>query len=152
LKIQILIKFKFIIEKFLSVFKGQTDNTLIQFIRYTFVGGSSFLVDFGALYIFTEYFHFYYLYSAGLSFILGLITNYFLSVSWVFNNRVIKNKFLEFLFFSIIGLIGLGLNELFIWLLTDLMMIHYLISKIITTFIVYFWNFFARKIVLFNKK
>ncbi len=32
------------------------------------------------------------------------------------------------------------------------LLIYYLLSKIITTIIVYFWNFFARKIILFNKE
>ncbi|MDR3665986.1 MAG: GtrA family protein [Ignavibacteriaceae bacterium] len=138
--------------KIISVFKGKTDNTLLQLFRYSFVGGFAFLIDFGTLFILTEYCHLYYLVSAGLAFILGLMVNYFLSLKWVFNSRTIGNRWLEFLFFSAIGLIGLGLNELFLWILTDFLAIYYLISKIITTFIVYFWNFFARKMMLFNKK
>ena len=135
-----------------SVFKEKTNNTLLQLFRYTFVGGFAFLIDFGALFILTEYFNMHYLVSAGIAFILGLIVNYFLSVTWVFNSRVIENRWLEFLLFSLIGLIGLGLNELFIWILTDILVIYYLLSKVITAFIVYFWNFIARKTMLFNKR
>jgi putative flippase GtrA len=143
---------KYYYSKIQSVFKGKTNNTLFQLFRYTFVGGFAFLVDFGTLLILTEYFNIHYLLSAGLGFILGLIVNYFLSIKWVFDNRVMENWLLEFLFFSSIGLIGLGLNELFLWILTDILLIYYLISKLITTFIVYFWNFFARKMLLFNKQ
>ena len=139
-------------EKIQTAFSGKTNNTYLQLFRYTFVGGFAFLIDFGTLFALTEYLHLHYLVSAAISFILGLIINYFLSVKWVFNNRIIENRFLEFLFFALIGLIGLGLNELFLWVLTDLLLIYYLLSKIITTFIVYFWNFFARKIMLFNKQ
>lgn len=138
-------------KKIQSVFKGKTNNTLVQLFRYTFVGGFAFLVDFGTLYILTEYFHIYYLVSAGIAFIFGLIINYLLSVKWVFNNRAMENRWWEFLLFAIIGLVGLGLNELFLWILTDIFLIYYLISKLITTFIVYFWNFFARKVLLFSK-
>jgi putative flippase GtrA len=145
------LKFKYNLVKIHLIFRGKTDDTFIQLIRYTFVGGCAFLIDFGTLYILTEYLKIHYLFSAGFSFLLGLITNYVLSVNWVFNNRVIEKRSLEFLFFFLIGLIGLALNELFIWILTDLLLIYYLISKLITTFIVYFWNFFARKIMLFNK-
>lgn len=135
-----------------SVFKGKTNNTLLQLLRYTFVGGFAFLIDFGTLFFLTEYVNIHYLVSAGMAFTLGLIVNYFLSVKWVFNSRAMENRLLEFLLFASIGLIGLGLNELFLWILTDILVIYYLISKIITTFIVYFWNFFARKIILFNKQ
>jgi putative flippase GtrA len=59
-----------------------------------------------------------------------------------------ENRLLEFLLFTLIGFVGLGLNELFLWILTDLLLIYYLLSKIITAIIVYLWNFFARKIIL----
>jgi putative flippase GtrA len=65
---------------------------------------------------------------------------------------MVENKYLEFLLFLVIGLIGLGLNELFLWMLTDLAHVYYLISKILTAVVVYLWNFFARKILLFNRK
>tara|TARA_B100000959_G_C14770697_1_gene537354 strand:- start:204 stop:653 length:450 start_codon:yes stop_codon:yes gene_type:complete len=135
-----------------KVFKEETDNTFFQLIRYTVVGGVSFLVDFGTLAFCTEYFGIHYLVSAIIGFTLGLTTNYILSIVWVFHHRAISNKLFELLFFIIIGLIGLGFNELFIWILTDKVELHYLVSKIITTIIVYLWNFFARKYLLFNKQ
>jgi len=134
-----------------SIFKGKTNSVLLQLFRYTLVGGFAFSVDIGTLFILTEYINIHYLLSAGIGFILGLITNYFLSVKWVFNSRAVENRLLEFLLFSFIGIIGLVLNELFLWILTDIILLYYLISKIITTIIVYLWNFFARKFILFNK-
>lgn len=134
------------------IFKEKTDNALLQLFRYTFVGGFAFLVDFGTLFLLTEFLKIHYLISAGIAFIFGLIVNYFLSIKWVFNSRVMENRLLEFLLFTLIGFIGLLLNELFLWILTDILLIYYLLSKIITTIIVYFWNFFLRKLLLFNKK
>ena len=134
------------------LFNGKTNNTLLQLFRYTFVGGFAFLIDFSTLFALTEYLHIHYLVSAGIAFIIGLIINYFLSVKWVFNSRSINNKWLEFGIFTLIGLVGLSLNELFIWMLTDIFLIYYLLSKIITALIVYSWNFFARKFLLFNKQ
>ncbi|MCC7550829.1 MAG: GtrA family protein [Methanobacterium sp.] len=133
-----------------KLIKDQTDNTLIQLFRYCFVGGAAFLVDFGSLFIFTEYFGIYYLISAAIAFILGLIANYVLSLSWVFNKRTLNNKKLEFGVFALIGIVGLGLNELFIYFFTDYLQIYYLISKILAAIIILFWNFFARKFTLFR--
>ncbi|HNS26245.1 MAG TPA: GtrA family protein, partial [Methanobacteriaceae archaeon] len=84
------------------------------------------------------------------AFILGLIVNYILSISWVFNNRKLNSSTLEFGVFSLIGMVGLGLNEVFIWFFTAEVGFYYLISKIISAIIVLFWNFFARKYVLFK--
>jgi putative flippase GtrA len=135
-----------------TIFLHSTNNTFLQFFRYLFVGGFAFLVDFALLWILTDYAHLHYLWSATLSFLAGLLVNYFLSKAWVFNNSTVQNKGLEFLIFALIGVIGLGFNNLFLWVFTDVCSIYYLVSKIITTGIVYFWNFFARKYVLFNVK
>lgn len=136
----------------ISNFFEDPNNTFVQLLRYTFVGGIAFVVDFGLLFLLTDFFNVHYLISAGISFISGLLLNYYLSIKWVFTVRIIEKKWLELLFFSLIGLIGLGLNEIFLWLFTDILLFHYLISKLITSFIVYFWNFFARKFLLFTPK
>ena len=52
--------------------------------------------------------------------------------------------------FTCIGMIGLGLNELFMWAFTERVRLHYLMSKAVATVFVYFWNFFARKFILFR--
>ena len=47
--------------KFKKIFYGASDNPLIQFVRYFFVGGFAFIIDFGLLYILTEYAGLHYL-------------------------------------------------------------------------------------------
>ncbi|MGF7118692.1 GtrA family protein [Methanobacterium oryzae] len=133
-----------------KVLKNQTDKTHIQFFRYIFVGGAAFIVDFMSLFALTDIFGFYYLISAAVAFILGLIANYALSINWVFNKRTLDNMWSEFTVFAIIGIVGLGLNELFIWFFTDFVDVYYLISKIIAAALILSWNFFARKLVLFR--
>ncbi len=79
-----------------ELLKNPTDNTFIQLFRYTFVGGVAFIVDFAALFVLTEYFHIYYLTSAALAFLLGLMANYILSIVWVFSKHTLRNKWYEF--------------------------------------------------------
>lgn len=129
---------------------SKTDNIIVQIIRYGFVGGTSFLVDFGLLYFLTEFLNLFYLFSTSISFTVGLMVNYSISVLWVFTTSRFLNKFHEILIFSIIGLIGLGMNLIIMWFCTELLSIYYLISKIISTVIVFFWNFFAKKFILFS--
>ncbi len=81
---------------------------------------------------------------------LGLITNYIISTAWVFNNRSVENRHVEFLVFTAIGIVGLGLNEIFIWFFTEKIALHYMISKAISAVLIYLWNFFARKLILFR--
>ena len=133
-----------------KLIKDKTDNTLIQLFRYTFVGGIAFGVDFSLLFLLTEFAGIHYLVSAAISFSLGLATNYILSISWVFNTRNVSNRYHEFVIFGIIGIVGLGMNELIIWSFTEYLHFYYLVSKIVSTIMVYLWNFFARKKLLFH--
>ena len=132
------------------LFFKKSNQILIQLFRYTFVGGLAFIVDFGLLFFLKEIFGIHYILSATLSFIVGLCINYFISIYWVFTDSKNINRKLEFLYFGLIGLVGLGLNDILIWFLTDRISIYYLISKIITAILVYLWNFFARRYLLFN--
>jgi putative flippase GtrA len=126
------------------------DALLKQLCRYSFVGAIAFAFDFGSLFILAHFLGVHYLAAAGIAFLIGLSVNYVLSIKWVFNRRSIGDKRIEFLLFVLIGLAGLGLNELFIWFFTETAHIHYLASKVVSTVFVYLWNFFARKYSLFR--
>ena len=47
-------------------------------------------------------------------------------------------------------MVGLGLTELFMWLFTDIIGLHYMLSKAITLWIVFSWNFSARRFLVFK--
>jgi len=133
-----------------SLLSDPTDNAALQLLRYTFVGGAAFVLDFSTLFMLTESVGIHYLISAAIAFIVGLTTNYSMSVIWVFNKHTIQNRLAEFLLFAAIGLLGLCLNEVFLWFFTEKVALYYLLSKIISTILVYLFNFTARKAVLFR--
>ena len=138
---------------FNSLFVNTTDNVFVQLFRYLFVGGTAFLVDYGLLYVLTEYCGMHYLLSATLAFIAGLVVNYLISTKWVFRTgAALTNKAAEFTVFALIGVVGLLLNNVLLYVFTDICLINYMISKLIATAVVTGWNFGARKFILFNKK
>lgn len=129
---------------------SSTENIVIQLIRYVFVGGIAFVADFGILAFLTEYFNVPYLLSGCFGFVGGLTVNYLLSIRWVFNkhNTDASSAMTDFLMFAIIGIIGLGLNALIMWVSTEKIGAHYLLSKIISTILVFGWNFIARRVLI----
>lgn len=136
--------FKFDINK---LFREATDNTIIQFFRYLFVGGIAAVVNIGMLYVFTDIIHINYIISNILSFTLGLFTNYILSKKFVFQGETSISKTKEFIIYAIIGVLGLGIDTFLVWLFTDVFKVYYMISKLISTLIVFVWNFGARKVL-----
>jgi putative flippase GtrA len=53
--------------------------------------------------------------------------------------------------FAMVGFVGLGLTDLFIWTFTDFFKIQYLISKLIAVVIVFFWSFGARRYFIYRR-
>jgi len=131
--------YKYVLEK--------TENSIIQFLRYIFVGGVAAFVNIGGLFVLSKLFHIHYLLANMISFTCGLITNYYLSKWLVFSTNNTMNKMIEFLSYAIIGIIGLGFDTLFMWIFTEKIAMYFMISKIISTGIVFIWNFVARKIL-----
>ena len=135
-----------------GIFIAPTKNGFLQFFRYLFVGGVSTVVDWSVLFLLTDFAPIHYLISAVISFIAGLIANYFLSKALVFKGSEAKvSPFAEFIAYTIIGVVGLGLTELIIFLITDCMNQHYMLSKVIATAIVLTWNYLARKFIIYKK-
>lgn len=128
-----------------KIFIEKTNNSLLQFIRYFFVGGVAAVVNIGMLFIFTDVCHIYYLVSNIISFTLGLIVNYILSKLLVFQDKVSLSASKEFIIYAIIGVVGLGIDTLLMSIFTDTFNIYYMLSKIISTLLVFIWNFGARK-------
>ena len=131
------------------LFWAATDSTALQIFRYLFVGGISFVADYTVLFLLKEFCAFHYLLAAGLAFCTGIIINFIFTKLLVF--QVVKqNKLRERTIFVLICLAGLLYTEGIMFILTDLLGTHYLISKIVATVIVFFWNFFAKKLILYR--
>ena len=128
-----------------KIFIEKTDNSLLQFIRYFFVGGVAAVVNIGMLFIFTDVCHIYYLVSNIISFTLGLISNYILSKRLGFQDKILLSASKEFTIYAVIGVVGLGIDTLLVGIFTDTFNIYYMLSKIISTLLVFIWNFGARK-------
>lgn len=137
---------------FKEIFINPTKNEFLQFFRYLFVGGIATIVDWGALFLLTDLAHIYHLISAVIAFIAGLITNFFLSKLLVFKaNEARVNAVMEFVSYAVIGVIGLGITELIMYLFTNCWDAHYMVSKVIATAIVLIWNYLARKLIIYKK-
>jgi putative flippase GtrA len=128
-----------------------TTNSFLQFFRYLFVGGIATIVDGGILFILTDFAHIYHLISAAIAFIFGLLANFYLSKLLVFKgSKVNLSLSAEFMGCAVVGTIGLIFTELILILFTDFFAIHYMISKIIATVIVFLWNYVARKKLIYK--
>jgi putative flippase GtrA len=121
-----------------------------EFTRYVLVGGLAFVCDTSTLFSLTQFLKVNYLISAPLGFVVGTLVNYILSRSWVFERRRLVSTSAEMTVFTLIGVVGLGLNELILWTFQAKLRIYYLFAKCVSGVVVLGWNFGARKFALFR--
>ncbi len=121
-----------------------------EFIRYGLASAVALGVDFGTLVFCTEVLGLHYLASAAIGFSLGILVIYRLSTRWVFAHRRLDNRATEWTIFVAIGVAGLVLNQINMAGLTEWGGLRYELSKVVSTGVVFCFNFAARKALLFT--
>ena len=119
---------------------------ILQMVKFGAVGFLCFLIDYGIMLLLTELAGVNYLISCSISFSVSVIVNYLLSMHFVFAAKANMKKRTQFVIFVILSVIGLGLNQLFMWLFVDLVHIPYQIAKLAVTASVLLFNFVRRKV------
>lgn len=121
-----------------------THERMLEIIRFCFVGGVSFLMDYSLLYALTEFAGLYYLYSSAISFSVTVVFNYWLCVAYVFKGAA-KQTWRRAIIFFVTGVVGLGLNQLCMWFFVAIAGLHYMLAKIGATAIVTIWNYLTKR-------
>lgn len=121
-----------------------------EFSRYFVAGGLAFGCDFLVLATLTELAGVNYLISNVFGFCVGLIISYLLCIRWVFTIRRLQVPTHEFGVFALLALVGLGLNEVTMWLVVESVGLHYTLAKIAATGVVFLVNFGMKKLILFR--
>ena len=128
------------------------NKLLNQIARFGVVGVIAFVIDYAVLLFLTEVCCVHYLISSAAAFLVSVIFNYILSIAFVFDTDKSRRKTTQFTLFALMSAGGLGINQLMMWLLSDLLFIPYQLSKLAATAVVMVYNFVTRKLFLERKE
>ena len=143
-----------------EIFFTPTQNSFIEFFRYLFVGGIATVVDW--LFSFgTERAvasltpipsQWVYVIATTVGFAFGMVTNFLLSRAFVFSAKTARarTKTGEFLGHLTVGVTGLLLSYLIVWMGTSLLVDAYMPFRMIATAVVFFWNYLAKKFFVYK--
>lgn len=122
---------------------------LLRFVRFGIVGASGMIIDFGVTWLCKEKLRWNKYLSNSLGFILAATNNYCWNRLWTFQSESVEIA-REYFSFVFIALIGLGLNNLIVWLLHEKAHLHFYFSKLIAIGCVMIWNFSMNYVFTFR--
>ena len=134
-----------------KLFLEPTENGWISFFRYVFVGGSSFVLDF-IVFILLQHRGMHYALAELISFSVGFLFNFFGGRKLIFRNGSHEKAGTgELVAVLVVALLGLGLTELLLYMGVEWFSLHKLLAKAIAAIIALFWNYFARKKIVYRQ-
>lgn len=123
----------------------------MRIVKYFFVGGIAAIIDIGLFSFFAAYLGLPWLPVSIATFILATLINYFLSILFVFQSGVRYKKNQEIFGVFIISSLALAVNQIILYLSIEIFGLNLIISKILATGSVFFWNYFGRSRLIFAK-
>lgn len=123
-----------------------------QIMKFGIVGFLAFCLDYGLFLLLANVFGVHYLVSSATSFIISTVFNFVCSMRFVFAGKEGQTRTQQFIIFFVLSLIGLGLNQLILWLCVEWLLIPSWIGKLVATAVVMVFNFVTRKIFLEDRK
>lgn len=118
--------------------------------RYFAVGGVAACVDISLFMFFAQYMGLPYLRVSAASFVVATLVNYLLSIRFVFvSGQRFRRRWEVALVFLVSG-IGLGINQAILAFCVEGLKFSLLFSKLVATGVVFFWNYFARRVFVFG--
>ena len=121
---------------------------LIRFVKFGMVGAVGVLVDFSVTWLCKEQLGCNKYLSNTLGFCLAVLNNYLLNKYFTFHDRGAPDPGQLGKYF-IISLIGLGISNVFIYLLQTYTRQNFYASKILVVLMVFIWNFWANSYFTF---
>ena len=114
-----------------------------QFIRFFGVGMMSAVGHFGTLILLVQGLGAAAVPASAAGAVVGAWINYSLNYRYTFRSS--KKHREAVLKFTVVAFIGLLLNTLFMWLGVEIFSMHYLLSQLVTTGLVFIWSFVANR-------
>ena len=122
-----------------------------KFSKFVIVGVVNTLINLISLYILTDLFNIYYMFSAIFAFVLANTNSFVLNKIWTFNDFFKDSFFKKYTKFIIVSGITLIVNLSILYSLTEYLHFHYMISQIIAIAFSLWINFIGNLLWTFKK-
>lgn len=129
---------------------NMSNEFIFKFLKFGIVGFSGVFVDFGITWLLKEKARLNKYVANTCGFLCAVVSNYTLNRLWTFESHdpAVAMQFFKFL---VLATVGLGLNNLIIYLLHERReRTNFYVAKLIATAVVMLWNFWANYTFTFS--
>jgi putative flippase GtrA len=119
--------------------------------RFFISGGTAAAVNLGLLYMLTEFFDIWYIFSEISAFSTAVVVSFCLQKFWTFNDRSLHMIRRQALVFASITIVNLALNTGLLFLFTETFGIYYVWSQILAGALIAVESYFAYRKFVFKE-
>ncbi|MGB3921699.1 MAG: GtrA family protein [Minisyncoccia bacterium] len=116
-----------------------------RILRFLITGSSGAALNIGLLFIFTEFFGWWYLVSATAAFLLSIVFGFSAHKLWTFKDSSTDRIPGQFSIYLGLMLFNLAANAGILYTLVEKFEFWYIFGQVVTSLIIAVWSFFAYK-------
>lgn len=125
---------------------------LSELFRYTSVSALALVVDMALFSALLRLVGLPWMLAATAGFLVGVAVNYLMSIHFVFEQRRFAHSpRMEFVAFAVIGVVGLGVTQIVLWVGIEHFGANPELTKLVAAGVTFMCNFGARKLLLFQR-
>jgi len=128
-----------------------SESTLKQFAKFIIVGGIGTLINLGILYLFTDIFGYFIIFSEILAFIVVSINNFILNKVWTFKENLHDRIVRKYIKFIIISLMAFFVNLIILFFLVEHFSLWHILAAFLGILCAFIINFTGNKLWTFHK-
>jgi len=129
-----------------------SNERIKRLMSYFVVGLLATLVEWGSFWILDYALGIQYLIATIIAMIISTFSNWLFGRLLTFRNAEKGNTLLEIGKIYITSFAGIGLNVLLMWIMVDKCTMNEMLSKVIATGFVFFYNYFIRTLYIYKNK
>jgi putative flippase GtrA len=123
---------------------------LKQFVTFFGVGVAATITDWSTFFVLTHFFGVENVHAALIAYCCGGVISYTLNRAHTFDSD--RSHFEAGWRFAVVMAVGFSLTGLFVWIFADRLGLPPMAARVISTGIVFFWNYIAHKLWTFAEK
>lgn len=119
-------------------------------VKYIMAGGTAASVNLVILYILTDIFDLWYIFSAILSFIVAFVVSFCFQKFWAFEDSSTEKIHAQMAVYFMVAVVNLCLNTFLIYSFVEYFGLHYLLAQICAGIIIACESFFVYRLFIFK--